>query len=177
MDETSIPGTNKLSIGDIVSYNCIEGFGGIAIITETREGQFSNYKIKPIDQSHPSFWAWNPEIESVGKPTLFQHVRLQDIQPLGALSDVFRFSFKDNTTNETYFEIELFSSNNEEAISLVMKTLVDKNLHLIKVQKSLVVFIEVKNNNPQQINNSHTKEYYIVYVEKELFVPHEDIPF
>ena len=177
MEATSTLGSNKLSIGDVVSYNCIEGFGGLASIIETREDPFSNYKIKPINICHSAFWAHNFEIESVGKPTLFQHVRLQDIQPLGALSDVFRFSFKDNITNETYFEIELFSNNSKEAISHVMQSLVSNNLHLIKIEKSLIVFVDVKNNNLQQVNNADTKEYYIVYVQKELCVPLEDIPF
>ena len=58
-----------------------------------------------------------------------------------------------------------------------MQSLVSNNLHLIKIEKSLIVFVDVKNNNLQQVNNADTKEYYIVYVQKELCVPLEDIPF
>lgn len=55
-------------VGDVLFWNCIEGFGGVAHVAEERESTESNYKVKILDRRmcehdyQPAAWAHNFEL-------------------------------------------------------------------------------------------------------------------
>lgn len=56
--------------GDVVVWNCIEGFGGVARVVDQRESTDSNYKVKLLDRRwcehdyQPETWAHNFELSA-----------------------------------------------------------------------------------------------------------------
>lgn len=56
-----------LKVGDRVSIDSYEGFGGDAEIVAIRQDASSHYKVRMDDGSQPDFWAWDFEIEELRK--------------------------------------------------------------------------------------------------------------
>lgn len=52
-------------VGNKVLYNCIEGFGGVAVVIETREDQWCRHKVWLVDGSQPIHWCFDGELEKL----------------------------------------------------------------------------------------------------------------
>jgi hypothetical protein len=52
-------------VGTVVFVNSCEGFGGPALIVETRDERGSHFKVRLQDGSQPDLWAHDFEIEQI----------------------------------------------------------------------------------------------------------------
>jgi len=173
-------------MGSIINIQSMEGFGGKAVIIDSRDDCWSNYKVRMIDGSQPDFWAHNFEIEEYStmkdnKKILFADIPIQDIRPLGIFADLFRYEVRDNEVpNCVYFAEDVIACEPQFFIKHFTEKLLQKELFLVKIQLGVVVFID-DFSNPETIKIEDLKpilnETYVLFVEKKSSLEESDIPF
>lgn len=59
-----------LPLGRTVMVDCVEGFGGKALVVDSRDDPAmpsSRWKVRMLDRPHPDFWAFDAEIRELGE--------------------------------------------------------------------------------------------------------------